>query len=43
MATNILSTPTNYNLEELKQALFENVRLRLGGDIVDLELDPQHY
>lgn len=43
MATNILSTPTNYNLEELKQALFENVRLRLGGDIIDLELDPQHY
>ena len=43
MATNILSTPTNYNLEELKQALFENIRLRLGGDIIDLELDPQHY
>ncbi len=43
MATNILSTPTNYNLEELKQALFENLRLRLGGDIIDLELDPQHY
>ncbi len=43
MATNILSTPTNYNLEELKQGLFENLRLRLGGDIIDLELDPQHY
>lgn len=43
MATNILSTPTNYNLQELKQALFENIRLRLGGDIIDLELDPQHY
>ena len=43
MATNILSTPTNYNLDELKQALFENLRLRLGGDIIDLELDPQHY
>ena len=40
---NILSTPTNLNLEELKQALFENVRLRMGGDIIDLELDPQHY
>lgn len=38
-----LSTPTNKSLEELKQSLFENVRLRLGGDIVDLELDPQHY
>jgi hypothetical protein len=43
MSTNILSTPTNYNLEELKEALFENVRLRLGGDIIDLEIDPQHY
>lgn len=43
MTTNILSTPTNYNLEELKQALFENVRLRMGGDIIDIELDPQHY
>lgn len=38
-----LSTPTGLNLEELKQALFENIRLRLGGDIIDLELDPQHY
>lgn len=43
MAANILNTPTNLNLQELKQALFENVRLRLGGDIIDLELDPQHY
>lgn len=43
MAADILATPTNLNLEELKQALFENVRLRLGGDIIDLELDPQHY
>jgi hypothetical protein len=43
MAADLLSTPTNLNLEELKQALFENVRLRLGGDIIDLELDPQHY
>jgi hypothetical protein len=43
MSTNILSTPTNYNLEELKEAMFENIRLRLGGDIIDLELDPQHY
>ena len=43
MATNILSTPTNYTLAELKQALFENIRLRLGGDIIDLELDPDHY
>ena len=43
MTADILSTPTNLNLEELKQALFENVRLRMGGDIIDLELDPQHY
>lgn len=43
MTANILATPTNLNLEEIKQALFENVRLRLGGDIIDLELDPQHY
>lgn len=37
------SPPKNKNLEQLKQELFENVRLRLGGDIVDLELDPNHY
>lgn len=43
MAANILDTPTNLNLAELKQALFENIRLRLGGDIIDLELDPEHY
>ena len=43
MAADILGTPTNLNLQELKQALFDNLRLRLGGDIIDLELDPQHY
>ena len=43
MAADLLGTPNNYDLEEYKQALFENLRLRLGGDIVDLELDPQHY
>ena len=43
MAADPLSTPTNATLEEAKQALFNNLRLRLGGDIVDLELDPQHY
>lgn len=43
MALDTLTTPTNSNLEELKQDLFDNVRLRLGGDIVDLEVDPQHY
>ena len=43
MAADILGTPTNYDLSELKSALFENLRLRMGGDIIDLELDPQHY
>lgn len=43
MAADLLATPNNYDLEEYKQGLFENLRLRLGGDIVDLELDPQHY
>jgi hypothetical protein len=43
MSADPLSVPTNANLTELKQAIFDNVRLRLGGDIVDLELDPQHY
>lgn len=31
------------DLSELKSQLFNNVQLRLGGDIIDLELDPQHY
>jgi len=43
MTTSILSTPTNLDLQEIKEAFFENIRLRLGGDIIDLELDPQHY
>lgn len=43
MAADPLATPTNYDLTQLKEALFENLRLRLGGDIVDLELDPDHY
>jgi hypothetical protein len=43
MAADPLSTPTNATLEEAKEALYNNIRLRLGGDIVDLELDPQHY
>ena len=43
MAADPLSTPTNENLTQLKEGLFENLRLRLGGDIVDLELDPDHY
>jgi hypothetical protein len=43
MAADPLSTPTNANLTQLKESLFENLRLRLGGDIIDLELDPDHY
>lgn len=43
MAADPLATPTNANLTQLKESLFENLRLRLGGDIVDLELDPDHY
>jgi hypothetical protein len=43
MAADPLATPTNENLTQLKEALFENLRLRLGGDIVDIELDPEHY
>lgn len=40
---NVLSTPAGLTLDELKAALFENCRLRLGGGIIDLELDPEHY
>ncbi len=43
MVASVLTTPTNLTETELKEALFNNIRLRLGGDIVDLELDPQHY
>ena len=43
MAADLLATPNNMDLIEYKQSLFENLRLRLGGDIIDLELDPQHY
>jgi hypothetical protein len=39
----VLSTPSGLTLDELKQGLFNNVRLRLGDGIIDLELDPQHY
>lgn len=35
--------PTNLDLDQLKQEMFENIRLRLGGDIIDLEVDPQHF
>ena len=39
----ILSTPSGLTLDEIKQAVFTNVRYRLGDGIIDLELDPQHY
>lgn len=38
-----LSTPTGLTLDELKQAIFNNLRYRLGDGIIDLELDPQHF
>jgi len=40
---NILSTPNGLSLDEMKQALFKNCEYRLGGGIIDLELDPEHY
>lgn len=43
MTANILSTPTNLTLDEMKDGLFQNIRYRLGEGIVDLELDPQHF
>lgn len=43
MAADPLSVPTNFNLTQLKEQMFDSIRLRLGGDIIDLELDPQHY
>jgi len=43
MTANILSTPTNLDLDQLKEAFFDNIRYRLGDGIIDLELDPQHY
>lgn len=43
MAANILSTPNGLTLEELKQAIFQNVGYRLGNGIIDLELDPEHF
>jgi len=43
MTADILATPTNLTLTELKQGLFDNLKLRLGDGIIDIELDPQHY
>lgn len=30
-------------LENIKKDMFETIRLNLGGDMVDVELDPTHY
>ena len=30
------------SLNELKEELFQNLRLRLGEGIIDLEIDPAH-
>ena len=38
-----LSTQQQNSLETLKQQLFDYVRLTLGDQIVDLELDAEHY
>lgn len=43
MTTTVLDTPANYTLDELKQELFRNLRYRLGDQIVDLELDDEHF
>ena len=31
------------DLAEMKQKIFDNVGYRLGKNIIDLELDPEHY
>jgi len=38
---NPLSTPSGLTLDELKQALFQNLRYRLGDGIIDLEIQDQ--
>lgn len=35
--------PSPYNLQQLKDNLFKDLRYRLGDGIVDVELDPEHY
>jgi hypothetical protein len=34
---------TENTLPQLKQNLIEYVKLQLGDQIIDLELDPSHY
>jgi hypothetical protein len=38
-----LNTPSGLTLNELKTALFDNLRFRLGDGIIDIELDPAHF
>jgi hypothetical protein len=40
---NPLSTPSGLTLDELKSAMFDNLKYRLGDGIIDIEIDPQHY
>ncbi len=42
MAADLLATPNNLDLQEYKQQLFDNLLLRLGSGIIDVELDPEH-
>ena len=42
MAADLLSVPTNLNLTQLKEQLFDQCLYRLGQDIIDLEVDPTH-
>ena len=43
MATNVLNTPSGFTLDQMKEELFRNLKLRLGDGIVDVEVDPQHF
>lgn len=37
-----MTIPSNNNLTQLKEKMFDYIQLRLGRDIVDLEVDPSH-
>lgn len=43
MAANTLNTPSGFTLDQMKEELFRNLKLRLGDGIVDVEVDPQHF
>ena len=38
-----IPAPSAYNLAQLKENLFQDLRYRLGDGIVDVELDPEHF